>query len=67
MFWAAEISAATSSVGSMRRVFHAANSTARRANNAPTPSKRWAIAVDSSRVASPITSMSSTSPTPSNT
>ena len=66
MFWAAEISAATQSVGSVPHEFRSTHSTARRASSSPTANNRSAIDVDSSRVASPITSRRSTSHSTSN-
>src|SRR6476620_10316543 len=66
MFWAAETSAATASQPSAHHHWHSANSPERRTNNSATAANRCAIAVDSSRVASPITSMRSKSDTHSN-
>src|SRR4029077_6516446 len=65
MCCAAETSAATASQPSTHHHWHSANAPDRRTNNCATAANRCAIAVDSSRVASPITSMGSTSDTPS--
>src|SRR6185312_10995800 len=62
----AETSAATASQASAQNHSHSAKSPDRRTNNSATAANRCAIAVDSSRVASPITSMRSTSDVYSN-
>jgi hypothetical protein len=61
MFCTAEISAATAAVGSVHHKPRSTHSTSRRAYNSPTANNRNAIDVDSSRVASPITSSRPTS------
>src|SRR5882757_4358019 len=61
MFCAAETSAATASQPSAHDHCASDNSPERRTNNSATAANRCAIAVDSSRVASPITSMRSPS------
>jgi hypothetical protein len=58
MFWAAEISAATSSNGSVRHNRRSTNSTVRNASSSPMAANRRAIAADSSRAAPPISSIS---------
>src|SRR6476646_6052927 len=62
----AETAAATASQASAQNHPHSAQSLDRRTNNSATAANRFAIAVDSSRVASPITSMRSTSDVYSN-
>src|SRR3977135_411600 len=66
MFWAAEISAVTSSYGSERQKMDSAKSLARRASNCPINANRRATAADSSRVASPMASISAASVKSSN-
>ena len=61
MFCAAEISAVTSSYGSVRHQLRSANCSTRRASDSPIDANRRAIAADSSRVASPMASISAAS------
>src|SRR5215208_2672044 len=66
MFCTAAISAATASHPSAHHHWRSPNSPQRRTYKSATAANRCAIAVDSSRVASPITSMRSPSEQPSN-